>query len=220
MTARAYVLILLLALAGCASSPVVLLNAPPAHTMADDELLSYYLRLRAAVGDTAAGIAGMQSQYGYDRVFGGPGQALGNLVIQAMMAGTGGALRERGIEVRVELERRGWTPALGFTRGMTQAGGGFPIAQPLPSVAQAGSPAITAQQVGVPVGAAPTIALGIKAESKWLVSAEGVARVEGCAPPNVAMTSKGAGQEMFAAACQNGTTLAIRCDVEGCRVLR
>jgi hypothetical protein len=70
-----------------------------------------------------------------------------------------------------------------------------------------------------PVAAAPAVA-GLRAESRWQFTAEGVAKAEGCNPPTAAMTSKGAGQELFAIACPNGTTLAIRCEVDGCRVLR
>jgi hypothetical protein len=69
------------------------------------------------------------------------------------------------------------------------------------------------------VAAAPAVA-GLRAESRWQITAEGVAKAEGCNPPTAAMTSKGAGQELFAIACPNGTTLAIRCEVDGCRVLR
>ena len=53
-----------------------------------------------------------------------------------------------------------------------------------------------------------------------MVSAEGIAKVSGCTPPNAAMTSKGAGQESFIVGCPNGTTLAIRCDYDGCRILK
>lgn len=70
-----------------------------------------------------------------------------------------------------------------------------------------------------PAGATPAVA-GLRAESRWQVQAEGVAKAEGCNPPSAAMTSKGAGQELFAIACPNGTTLAIRCEVDGCRTLR
>ena len=70
-----------------------------------------------------------------------------------------------------------------------------------------------------PIAAAPAVA-GLRTESRWQITAEGVAKAEGCNPPTAAMTSKGAGQELFAIACPNGTTLAIRCEVDGCRVLR
>jgi hypothetical protein len=214
VTLRAIVVMLLLAISGCASSPVVLLNAPPAHTMADDDLLAYYIRLRNYLGESDQAIYGMQSRYGYDRVYGGTQGAAGNIIVQAMIAGTASQIRERAVLVRVELERRGWTPALGFTRGMTQAGGGFPVEQPLPHLAQAAPP------LPVAYGAAPAMSPGINMESKWLVSAEGVAKAGGCVPPSAAMTSKGAGFELFAVGCPNGTTLAIRCEVDGCRVLR
>ncbi len=71
-----------------------------------------------------------------------------------------------------------------------------------------------------PIGSAPLISPGISAESKYMFTAEGVAKVSGCNSPVAAMTSKGAGMEMFAIACPNGTTLAIRCEVDGCRILR
>jgi hypothetical protein len=68
--------------------------------------------------------------------------------------------------------------------------------------------------------AAPAVAASLPGESKWMIVAEGVARASSCSPPATAMTSKGAGMEMFAVACPNGTTMAIRCEVDGCRVLR
>jgi hypothetical protein len=89
----------------------------------------------------------------------------------------------------------------------------------------AGQTAPAIQPVNAPVSApaapsaAPTIA-GIKGESRYLIQAEGVAKVSDCAQATVVMTSKGAGSEMFAAACSSGITLAIRCEVDGCRVLR
>jgi len=76
------------------------------------------------------------------------------------------------------------------------------------------------RQMFPPAGATPVVAASIKGESKYQITAEGVAKVEGCNPPNAAMTSKGAGMEMFAIACPSGTTMAIRCEVDGCRVLR
>jgi hypothetical protein len=57
-------------------------------------------------------------------------------------------------------------------------------------------------------------------ESKWLVSAEGIARANGCSPPTAKMVSKTAGQEMIAVECPSGATMAIRCETDGCRVLR
>lgn len=69
-------------------------------------------------------------------------------------------------------------------------------------------------------GAAPAVAASLTAESKWMIQAEGVAKATGCSPVQTAMSSKGAGMEMFAIACPNGTTLAIRCEVDGCRVLQ
>jgi hypothetical protein len=64
---------------------------------------------------------------------------------------------------------------------------------------------------------APRAALG---ESKWLITAEGVAKANACQQPATMMVSKGAGEELFAVDCQNGTTLAVRCQIDGCRVLR
>jgi hypothetical protein len=69
------------------------------------------------------------------------------------------------------------------------------------------------------VRAAPEV-VGLKEESKYMVAAEGIAKVGGCNPPNAAMTSKGAGEESFIIACPNGTTLAIRCGYDGCRILK
>lgn len=105
-----------------------------------------------------------------------------------------------------------------------------PAAAPAPMqsapTAAAPSPLPVATAAAIPVSApmstpsaAPSVA-GMKAESKYLIQAEGVAKVSDCEQPQVVMTSKGAGSEMFAAACSSGVTLAIRCEVDGCRVLR
>ena len=197
------------ALFGCASSPYSLLNQQY-QTMQDDELLTYYYRLGNASGDSDRGVAGMQSQYNSDRFFGGYQNALGNVIVQGMIAGQGQAIRERAVLVRVELERRGWTPAKGLPRATE--------AQPEAQIgAQRGTqPGYIEQQR---VRAAPAV-VGLKDESKYMVSAEGIAKVSGCTPPNAAMTSKGAGQESFIVGCPNGTTLAIRCDYDGCRILK
>lgn len=68
-----------------------------------------------------------------------------------------------------------------------------------------------------PVAAAP---IGIKGESKYMLTAEGIAKAGGCNPPLASMTEKGAGTELFSIACPNGTAIAIRCEIDGCRVLR
>lgn len=73
---------------------------------------------------------------------------------------------------------------------------------------------------GSPMNALPSVAAKRNAESRWMVNAEGVAKANGCTPPQAAMTSKGAGQELFAIACPNGITLAIRCEFDGCQVVR
>lgn len=90
--------------------------------------------------------------------------------------------------------------------------------QPPPTAAVVPVVAVATPAV-IRTGAAPAVA-GMKGESKWMYQAEGIAKSEGCIPPMAAMTSKGAGMEMFAIACPNGTTLAIRCEIEGCRTLR
>lgn len=69
-------------------------------------------------------------------------------------------------------------------------------------------------------GATPSVATGMKGESKYMFAAENVAKASGCIPTTVAMTAKGAGSESFMAGCPNGTMLAIRCEVDGCRILR
>lgn len=93
------------------------------------------------------------------------------------------------------------------------------VAPPSQSQPQYGGRGDIAPAPPAPIAAAPAVA-GLRAESRWQITAEGVAKAEGCNPPTAAMTSKGAGQELFAIACPNGTTLAIRCEVDGCRVLR
>jgi hypothetical protein len=70
-----------------------------------------------------------------------------------------------------------------------------------------------------PVGAPPTVT-GLATESKFMIAAEGLAKANDCTPPSAAMTSKAAGQESFIVGCPNGTSLAIRCEVDGCRILR
>lgn len=74
--------------------------------------------------------------------------------------------------------------------------------------------------VPAPPAATPTVAASMKGESKYLFTAENVAKASGCVPPSIAMTAKGAGSESFMVGCPNGTTLAIRCEVDGCRILQ
>ncbi len=85
-----------------------------------------------------------------------------------------------------------------------------------------GLPQVTKQKVTmepVRAGAAPGVG-GLKEESKYMISAETLVKATGCTPPNIAMTSKGAGQESFIAGCPNGTMLAIKCGFDGCRILQ
>ena len=213
-----------LVLLGCANSPYSLLNQQY-QMMQNDELLAYYYRLQNASGDSDRSVAGMQSQYNSDRFFGGYKNALGNVIVQGMIAGQGQAIRERAVLVRVELERRGWTPAKGLPQQQTtepqytaqpETYQGYIEQQRVRAAPAETHQGYTEQQR---VRAAPEV-VGLKEESKYMVSAEGIAKVSGCTPPNAAMTSKGAGEESFIVACPNGTTLAIRCGYDGCRILK
>jgi len=71
----------------------------------------------------------------------------------------------------------------------------------------------------VSAGATPAVA-GLNVESKWILNAESAAKAAGCQGPRVGMTSKGAGEESFAAGCVDGTSLAVRCSYDGCKVLK
>jgi len=71
----------------------------------------------------------------------------------------------------------------------------------------------------VAAGATPAVA-GMTVESKWILNAESAAKAAGCQDPRLGMTSKGAGEESFAAGCVDGTSLAVRCSYDGCRVLK
>lgn len=55
-------------------------------------------------------------------------------------------------------------------------------------------------------------------ESKYLFSAEAIAKAKGCSPTT--MTAKGAGSESFVSECPAGVALAIRCELDGCRILQ
>jgi len=87
-----------------------------------------------------------------------------------------------------------------------------------PSSAPASGAAVY-QPVSAPAGAAPAIA-GLQVESKWMLSAESIAKASGCQSPRVGMTAKGAGEESFTAGCTDGTSLALRCSADGCRILK
>ena len=56
--------------------------------------------------------------------------------------------------------------------------------------------------------------------SRWLITAEGLAKTSGCATPLVTMVDKGPGVERFTAACANGSILSLACDFDGCRIQR
>lgn len=57
-------------------------------------------------------------------------------------------------------------------------------------------------------------------ESRWLITAEGIAKANGCTTPLVTMVDKGPGTERFSAACANAASLSIACDFAGCRLQR
>lgn len=89
------------------------------------------------------------------------------------------------------------------------------VGVPLASAMQAPEQAAAQRRVG----AAPNV-VGLKEESKYMVSAEALLKGKGCVLPNMAMTAKGAGQESFMAGCPNGSMLAVQCGFDGCRILQ
>ena len=105
-------------------------------------------------------------------------------------------------------------------------------AQPVQSPASPAQPAPPAPSAAQPVGyptpsasAPPTPptktapAAGIASESKYLIEAERIAKLNGCVAPVAAMNFKGEGSELFTVACSTGVPLSIRCDAGACRVM-
>lgn len=141
-------------------------------------------------------------------------RTLGGAIAQGIGTGLGRSLESTNLVLLCMRAR-------GYTRGGPSIGGYPALAsETIPMEGKQLFPPPITPVVAPPPGATPQIAVSLKVESKYQFTAEGIAKAQGCIPPMAAMTSKGAGMEMFAIACPNGTTLAIRCEVDGCRVLR
>lgn len=128
-----------------------------------------------------------------------------------------------GMAARTERLRTLCMQGRGYT-AVALEGGTMPISEPQPSLPAIAAPVQQGRgdiraAAPAPIAATPAVA-GIKSESKYMVTAEGVAKASGCTPPSVAMTAKGAESESFMVGCPNGTTMAIRCEIDGCRILK
>lgn len=199
-----------LALAGCAPKAYIHPTPHAVNQLADLSQCEYEIEMNAR---------GVAVPWWYNN-----NQAAGYLIGAAI----GTAIRNDRLRTLC-MQAKGYRVVVADGAPPMQAGQPVPaligVTPPPQPVTAPAAPAPQLQPVAVPAvvptmpSAAPAVA-GIKGESKWLLQAEGIAKVEGCTPPNTAMTSKGAGMEMFAIACPNGTTLAIRCEIDGCRVLR
>lgn len=202
--------LLVVGLVGCATPPV-------------------YYRDNTSMADFDRDIAGCQYEAASSTATYGSGQntarTMGGAIAQGLATGLGQAMAANNL-IALCMRARGYTrggpsvggyPALATTT-TPEPGYPRPMADPTGAVAAEYKRPISSP--APPISAAPAVAVGLPVESKWLITAEGVAKANSCSPPTVSMTSKGAGQEMFAVACPNGTTLAIRCEADGCRVLR
>lgn len=75
------------------------------------------------------------------------------------------------------------------------------------------------QRRGVP--STPPVKVTAPIASRWLLSAQDLARANGCATPLAALTEKAAGQERFAIVCADGRAWSpVVCDYGGCRIER
>lgn len=67
----------------------------------------------------------------------------------------------------------------------------------------------------------PAPKVTVPVASRWLLSAEQLARANGCATPLATLTEKTAGQERFAIVCADATPWSpVVCDFDGCRIGR
>ena len=71
-----------------------------------------------------------------------------------------------------------------------------------------------AQRSATPRPPAPAV------ESRWLITAEGMAKANGCVTPLVSLVDKGPGSEHLIADCADGSRIAFACDFTGCRMRR
>lgn len=191
------------ALAGCAPVGYVRDNTPPAQVTQDAAQCQFEIEMaQRGVPPLWYGNASQQSAY-------------------YLGAAIGAQIRQQRLRTLC-MQAKGYTP--------------FVIDQQAPMTAQATVPkefqypAYQINAAGQPgrgdiiptqparVGAAP--ALNPKEPSKYALQVEAMVKAGGCAPPAVAMTAKGAGTESFTVGCPNGVTMAVKCDVEACRVLQ
>jgi hypothetical protein len=73
---------------------------------------------------------------------------------------------------------------------------------PQPEYADNAPPQVTIAQPAMPPG-------GLKGESRYLLTAEALAKAHGCIPPATTMTAKGMGLESFAVNCPSGKAYSI-----------
>lgn len=183
--------------------------APPVYVRPNTSMAEFDRDISQCQYEAASSTAGYGSGQNTARTYGGAiGQGIG--------IGIGRAIESNNL---VALCMR----AHGYQRGGPSVGGYPALASEpaseiivAPEYQRGAAPAATP----MPIASTPFVAVSLKAESKYFVTAEGVAKATGCAPPSVAMTAKGAGSESFMVGCPNGTTLAMRCEIDGCRILR
>lgn len=184
-------------LGGCATQALL---QQPIEVMDNASLLRYYYTLLNESDNSDRGVRNMQTQYAYDRWR--PGTAIGNQIVTGIIAGQGDAVRRRAIDARVELERRGWTPARGL-----------PETQP-------GFTALPAATTPILMGATPTSGRTSLPPAKWGFTAERTAKAEGCESPTAGLGSVAPAIETFTVTCSNLDPLAVRCESGQCRILR
>jgi hypothetical protein len=173
----------------------------PLQSMSNEELLRYYYTLRDASGDKDRDIAAMQSMYW-------AGNLLGNAIVQEVYRGEGKAIRARMVDVRLELERRGWTPAKGLSE---MSGAPSPLGAP-------GTRALLGNTVESRDGV--TTAPGLQVQSKYMFNAERYAKENGCGSPVTAMNLRTPTAETFTIACTGGETLIVFCEYGDCRAMK
>lgn len=201
-------------------------------SMSNDSLLRYYLELRNASGNSDRDLAVNQSNFYY-----GAGGGLAKAITSGMIQGQGNALRERTIEARMELERRGYTQSGGllgmsggpmqptYVQGPTPVGPAAAAITPPPQLAPTAAPPgpidptpVRAVQIAQP--GAKVAPVAVSGESKYMFTAEQFAKANGCTQPVATMVVKQSFNETFSIDCQSRETVMVRCEAGACRAMQ
>lgn len=141
---------------------------------------------------------------------------------QGIGQGIGRALESNRL-IALCMRARGYAALLDGAPPAAPASAPAPAAPPLAASAPPG-PISAAAPVPAsalpPAPYAPPGATRVPGESRFQLTAESLAKAQGCVPPFAVMVGKGGGLETFKIGCPNGRVLSVNCEGGACDVMR